>query len=95
MPTGKKRDMPNDFQISVMWTPWKGNGLEHLTLACRLEDWLADGVIIRTKGSVGFRTRYQIHSDAHWRVRQISVDLLESGSKSISLISDGKGMLEA
>lgn len=38
---------PNDFQISMMWTPWDDQGLGHLTPVRREEDWLADGAPLR------------------------------------------------
>lgn len=84
-------DTPNDFKISVIWTPWEDQGLEHLTLARRLEGWLADGVIIFMKEGAVFRARYQIDCDARWSVRQMRIDLLDNENKSVSFNSDGNG----
>jgi uncharacterized protein len=75
----------------VMWSPWTGAGLEHLALACDEEGVLADGVVIGVEGGLRFRVRYEVRCDAGWRVREVSVVLLESDGTSVRLLTDREG----
>ncbi len=76
---------------SVMWAPWTGVGLEHLTLAWDEKGVRADGVVIGVEGSVQFRVRYEVRCDAGWRVREVSVALLMGDNVSVRLLTDGEG----
>ncbi|HJZ47939.1 MAG TPA: putative glycolipid-binding domain-containing protein [Roseiflexaceae bacterium] len=78
---------------TIMWTPWIGPGLEHLRLVQSEHLILADGLIIGVAEEDGlpFRARYTIQCDAHWRVRELRVDMLDTANRRLDLMSDGAG----
>ena len=82
------------MEREVMWVPWQGHGLEHLRLVARDHGIEADAVIIGIRNGEAFRAHYEIHCDAHWRVRKLRVALLGpsgAGQPEITLLSNGEG----
>ena len=79
------------MERDVMWTPWNEPGLEHLHLVQDNEEVVADGGIIGMKEGKPFCIWYEIHCDAQWRVRRLSLDLLGRDAQWIRLQADGKG----
>lgn len=75
----------------IMWLPWEGPGLEHLHLTVSPGGALANGVIIGLAAGQPFRAHYVIRCDAHWRVREARVILLDADQPFISLLADGNG----
>jgi hypothetical protein len=75
----------------MIWVPWSGPGLEHLRLAQRDDEIVADGLIIGVSDGAPFRARYVIRCDARWRVREIRVDLSSDSGREIALRADGAG----
>ncbi len=76
---------------SVMWVPWMGVGLEHLSLAWDEEGIRADGIVIGAEKGVPFRIRYEIRCDLGWRLRDLSVFSLAREDTAMKLLADGKG----
>jgi hypothetical protein len=76
----------------VYWEPWTEPGLEHLHLRLGREGVRADGVALRLVKMSPVRARYEIHCDAAWRVREVTVRTLDSPERSIVLRADGEGV---
>ncbi|MBC7929740.1 MAG: putative glycolipid-binding domain-containing protein [Rubrivivax sp.] len=74
----------------AIWTQWSRPGLEHLHLACRGDEVVADGIILGVENGMAFRLRYEVRCDSHWIVRRVRVSSL-SGAQDISLAADGEG----
>jgi len=74
----------------VIWTPWEGQGIEHLRVTERQEGIDADGLIVGLHEIGAFRLRYRIVCDAGWRVRQVHLALMDGG-RSLELGADGDG----
>ena len=86
-----KVDRSLELERSIMWTPWDEPGLEHLCLSQDGGQILADGMILRLKGSKPFRAHYRISCDVEWRVREVHVNLLGDASQNMKLNADGEG----
>ena len=79
------------MEQDVMWSPWRGPGLEHLHLLQNNDRIAADGLIIGVKEQAAFRMRYQISCDSRWRLRSLHVSLLSDLSQVLHLSTDGNG----
>src|SRR5689334_6305495 len=80
------------MQRHVMWSPWAGPGLEHLSLLEQQEGIVADGLILGVEEQVPFRVRYEIHCDLQWRLRAVHLGMLSGSSQSLHLLTDGEGV---
>jgi uncharacterized protein len=78
------------MERDVLWRPWSKPGLEHLHLTQDDAGIVANGVIIGVDHQV-FRLRYDIFCDARWRVREVSLNLLDGQGSVIALRADGEG----
>ena len=79
------------MERQVMWSPWTGPGLEHLSLVQQQADILADGLILGVEEQVPFRVHYVIHCDLQWRLRAVHLSIPGSTSPSLHLFTDGGG----
>lgn len=76
----------------MMWSPWTGPGLEHLSLTQNDDQIIADGLILGvSEEQKPFRVHYVIHCDQQWRVRSVQVSLLGRFPQTATLSTDGKG----
>lgn len=73
-----------------MWSQWGEPGLQHLHLAYRGDEVVADGIILGVENGMAFRLRYEVRCDSHWKVRKVSVSALND-ARDISLAADGEG----
>ncbi len=73
-----------------MWSQWSKPGLEHLRLAQRENETVADGIILGVENGAAFRLRYEVRCDSRWRVRGVKVKLLDD-AQGISLTANGEG----
>lgn len=76
---------------TVMWMQWNNLGMEQLHIENTSQGMAADGVVLGVKDGNPFRARYQIDTDKTWKVRELSVELLNTGGKRLELQSDGNG----
>lgn len=75
----------------IYWKPWKEPGLEHLRFVQTEHGILADGLILRLQNNSPFRAHYQIQCDTHWRVRKVTIRLLDHSNRALTLETDGAG----
>jgi len=75
----------------VMWLPWAGPGLEHLSLLQQQEGIVAGGLILGVQEQQPFRVRYEIHCTPHWELRAVHVSVLSAFLPSLHLFTDGAG----
>lgn len=76
----------------MMWSPWTGPGLEHLSLTQNDDQIIADGFILGvSEEQEPFRVHYVFHCDQQWRVRSVQVSLLGRSPQTIILSTNGKG----
>ncbi|MDX1991897.1 MAG: putative glycolipid-binding domain-containing protein [bacterium] len=73
-----------------LWSPWDGNGMEHLRLTVDATRIVADGMVIGVAAEKPFRLRYQIICDLNWEVRHLEVNVLSS-FRRMKLEADGRG----
>ncbi len=78
-------------QRDILWTPADGRGMEHLRLTSDAAGIVADGLLIGRVGDALFRARYTIRCASDWRVREVSVGLLDGAASSLHLLADGAG----
>lgn len=79
------------MERQVLWAPWDGPGLQHLSLVQQDEGILADGVVIGLDHDAPFRAQYTIRCDAQWRLRELNLDLLQSEHPDLQLRTNGRG----
>ena len=79
------------MERNIMWVPWSEPGFEHLRLIENNDGISVDGLIIGLAQNLPFRARYQIHCDATWNVREITLALINSAGHDVTLRADGKG----
>ncbi len=79
------------MERQVMWSPWMGPGLEHLSLLQQQDGIVADGLIIGVEEQRPFRARYEIHCTQQWELRAVHVSLLSDAFPSLHLLTDGAG----
>ena len=79
------------MERQVMWSPWDGPGLEHLSLLQQQDSIVADGLIIGVEEQRPFRARYEIHCTQQWELRAVYVSLLSDAFPSLHLLTDGAG----
>ncbi len=72
----------------LMWTPWKGPGIEHLHLRQEAEGIVADGLIIGLREERPFRVRYTMTCDEQWRMRSVDVVSLGADQRALHLRID-------
>ena len=79
--------------LTVRWTPWEGEGLEHLTLTPESFDFgagiRAESVLIGERGGSPYGVHYRIACDAGWTVRRFRVETTDG--RCLALASDGAG----
>ncbi|MBN9033087.1 MAG: transcriptional regulator [Rhizobiales bacterium 63-7] len=79
--------------LTVRWTPWEGEGLEHLTLTPDSFDFgagiRAESVLIGDRGDSPYGVHYRIACDAGWAVRRFSIETTDG--RRLALASDGAG----
>jgi hypothetical protein len=75
----------------VLWRSWEGPGLEHLCFAEDGDGAVADGVVIAATDEQRYRLRYRVETDAAWRVREASVELIGEPDRRLDLRTDGDG----
>lgn len=78
------------MERQVMWSQWSKPGIEHLRLAHREDETVADGVVLGVENGIAFRLRYEVRCDSQWRVRKVRVDLLDN-AQGINLSANGEG----
>jgi hypothetical protein len=86
------REARDSLERHVYWEPWTDPGLEHLHLRLGLDGVRADGVALRLLNGSPIRARYEIRCDAAWRVREVTVRMLDSPERSIVLRANGEGV---
>lgn len=74
----------------VIWTPWRGYGIEHLRLIERHDEIEADALVVDTYELGVFRLRYRIICDSKWHVRRVNIGLIGTG-RELDLSADGEG----
>lgn len=79
------------LERDVMWKPWVGEGLEHLSLAQGSGGAAADSVVIGVEDGAPFRIRYTVRCDAGWRVRELRVSSLADDGEGLEMFADGEG----
>lgn len=79
------------MEQNILWSPWIGPGLEHLTIFQQSGRIVADGLIIGIKEQVPFRVRYQIRCGLQWKLQAVRLDLLNNSSSPLHLLTDGEG----
>ncbi|WP_026354984.1 putative glycolipid-binding domain-containing protein [Massilia niastensis] len=82
------------MQRSYRWATQQGGGCEHLALSYTDELVIAEGVVIGpASGNLFpgelFGVAYVVRCDAHWRVREVEVQV--AGGASLLLGADGEG----
>ena len=75
----------------VIWSNLLTTDLEHLRLSLDDDEIRADGFILGVEDNTAFRSSYQIHCDANWRVRKVVVEPTNQDQQRIDLTSDGLG----
>ena len=78
------------LEREVCWTPWAGPGLEQLRLTEDDAGVLADGLVLGNDDGALFRAHYRVRCDAAWRIRAVTIDLLD-GRAPLHLRADGAG----
>ena len=79
------------MERQILWSPWKGPGLEHLRLLRQEGGIFADSFILGVQEQGPFRVHYEIHCTAQWRVRAVHVSLLSDSPQSLDLFTDEDG----
>ena|SRR5579884_82994 len=79
------------MERQIMWSPWKGTGLEHLLLLQQQNGIVADGFILGVQEEGPFRVRYEIHCTVQWGLRAVHVSLLSGSPQALDLFTDGDG----
>jgi hypothetical protein len=74
----------------VMWSPVAMPGMEHVRVAMRPDEVVADGIVLGVENNIAFRLRYAIRCDVQWRVRHVRVTTLHD-EHSLSLTATGDG----
>lgn len=78
-------------QREVVWTPWDGPGMEHLSLHPAADGGVrAESMVLGVTDGQPFSVRYRLEADADWQVRRLSGDDPHVGTR-IDLRSDGNG----
>jgi hypothetical protein len=52
---------------------------------------LADGIILKVGKDRPLRLQYKINCDGNWRVRDVTINVLDRGAQNIKLSTDGNG----
>ena len=79
---------------SVYWIPWEDPGCEHLSLVESDEGIAATGLILRRRGSMDFRCRYELTADTNWCFQRLVFSVAgvsEVEPKRLLLESDADG----
>lgn len=78
---------------NVYWRPSDEPGLEHLRLTVASGGARALGLILRKVADAHLRCRYELETDAAWRVRrlEVSLDTGEAPARRLALEADGAG----
>ena len=72
----------------VLWRSWNGPGLEHLCFSEDAGGAVADGVVVAATDERRYRLRYHVVTDADWRVREVTVELLGEPDRVVTLRAD-------
>lgn len=72
------------MERQIMWSPWKGPGLEHLRLLQQENGIVADGFVLSVQEQGPFRVRYEIHCTAQSRRGRYRFESLEHGVPSFT-----------
>ena len=70
------------------WEDWSGRGLQHLVLAERDHEIVADCICIPGDGSFG--ARFRLRCDTAWRCRALDLDIVGE-DRAVRLRGDGLG----
>ena len=73
----------------VRWTDWDGKGLEHLSVADDETRIAARSLVIGERDGHRFGLSYQLTLDPRWRVREVSMQIVDG--PALHLVSDGHG----
>jgi uncharacterized protein len=73
----------------VRWEDWTGGGLQHLVLAERDDEIVADAVCVVAEGG-RFAVRYRIRCDRAWRCRELDAEVIGE-DRVLRLRGDGLG----
>lgn len=85
--------MPEEAR-DIYWIPWEEPGCEHLRLRPTPEGARALGMILRLREDRHYHCRYELETDAAWRVRRLNFAVsgdVEAAPKRLLLESDGEG----
>ena len=75
----------------VMWVRCDAPGVDHVRLVVDGGGVQADGLIIGVVRDRSFRFRHETRCDDQWRVREVSLAVLDSGRSELRLLADGEG----
>lgn len=70
---------------NVVWASCDEPGFEHLRLTNHDDRIVADGIILRVGTDESLRIRYRILCDITWRVREVTVSLLDADGHQLGL----------
>lgn len=79
------------MERNVLFSRCDRPGLEHLRLFEQNGEIIADSLLIAVEEDTAFRVHYTIRCDTAWRVRSVSLELLDHPARQLHLLADGKG----